>query len=181
MQESGEDFGEQDEDTEIQNLPLYTERKADGIYRYRRRVPKNLVERIGKGYLYRNLGRTKKDVVGNWPEAHAEVEAILDGAQASAEKSAELIKRKDHRATILHLVEEEYGKEAAQRLEVGAVDDNLEYALMALADRLRACIQRKPSHCCMGLSCQNALLALLMSWTSTPSLKQQGMKQQTTD
>ena len=37
MQESGEDFGEQDEDTEIQNLPLYTERKADGIYRYRRR------------------------------------------------------------------------------------------------------------------------------------------------
>ena len=40
MQESVEDFGEQDEDTEIQNLPLYTERKADGIYRYRRRVPK---------------------------------------------------------------------------------------------------------------------------------------------
>ena len=48
-------------------------------------MPKNLVERVGKGYLYRNLGRTNKDVVGNWPEAHAEVEAILDGAQASAE------------------------------------------------------------------------------------------------
>jgi hypothetical protein len=30
MQETGEDFGGQDEDTEIQNLPLYTERKADG-------------------------------------------------------------------------------------------------------------------------------------------------------
>ena len=143
MRESSEGFGEQDEDTEIQNLPLYTERKADGIYRYRRRVPKNLVERIGKGYLYRNLGRTKKDVVGNWPDAHAEVEAILDGAQASAEKSAELIKRKDHRATILHLVEEEYGKEAAQRLEVGAVDDNLEYALMALADRLEGLYPKK--------------------------------------
>ena len=96
----GEDCGGQVEGTEIQNLPLYTERKADGIYRYRRRVPKNLVERIGKGYLYRNLGRTKRDVVGNWPEAHAEVEAILDGTQASAEKSAELIKRKDHRATV---------------------------------------------------------------------------------
>ena len=49
MQETGEDFGGQDEDTEIQNLPLYTERKAEGIYRYRRRVPKNLVERVGKG------------------------------------------------------------------------------------------------------------------------------------
>lgn len=75
-------------------------------------------------------------MVGNWPEAHADVEAILNGAQASAENSAELITRKDHRATILHLVEEEYGKEAAQRLEVGTVDDNLEFALMALADRL---------------------------------------------
>ena len=69
MQKSSEDFGEQDEDIEIQNLPLYTQRKADGIYRYRRRVPKNLVERVGRGYLYRNLGRTKKDVVGNWPDS----------------------------------------------------------------------------------------------------------------
>ena len=34
MQESSEDFGEQDEDTEIQNFPLHTERNADGIYRY---------------------------------------------------------------------------------------------------------------------------------------------------
>ena len=29
MQGSGEDFGEQYEDTEIQNLPLYAERKAE--------------------------------------------------------------------------------------------------------------------------------------------------------
>ena len=29
MRETGEDFGEQDEDTEIQNLPLYAERKAE--------------------------------------------------------------------------------------------------------------------------------------------------------
>ena len=35
MRKSSEDFSEQDEDTEIQNLPLYTERKADVIYRYR--------------------------------------------------------------------------------------------------------------------------------------------------
>ena len=49
MRETGEDFGEQDEDTEIQNLPLYTERKADGIYRYRRRVPKTSWSVSGKG------------------------------------------------------------------------------------------------------------------------------------
>jgi hypothetical protein len=75
-QETTEDFSERDEDPDIQNLPPYTEREDDGIYRCRRRVPKNLVKRIAKGYLYRNLGRTKKDVVGNWPDVHADVEAI---------------------------------------------------------------------------------------------------------
>ena len=60
MQESGEDFGEQDEDIEIQNLPLYTECKADGIYRYRRRVPKNssiVNKRVHK--KVHNAGRLK--------------------------------------------------------------------------------------------------------------------------
>ena len=63
------------------------------------------------------IGRTKKDVVGNWPDAHAEVEAILDGAQASAEKYSELIKRKDTEP-LFHLVEEKYGKKqhSASRL-----------------------------------------------------------------
>ena len=34
------------------------------------------------------------------------------------------------------MVEEEYGNEAAQRLEVGALGDNLAHALMDFADRL---------------------------------------------
>ena len=51
MSEGENDSGIPEEDTVIHNLPLYTERKADGIYRYRRRVPKALVGRIGKGYL----------------------------------------------------------------------------------------------------------------------------------
>ena len=67
MQEADDDFGATNEDTEILNLPLYTERKADGIYRYRRRVPKALRGRLGKGYLYRNLGLTKQEVVGSIP------------------------------------------------------------------------------------------------------------------
>ena len=33
--EFGDYLGELDEDTEMQNLPTYTEQKADGIYRYR--------------------------------------------------------------------------------------------------------------------------------------------------
>ena len=40
-------------------------------------------------------------------------------------------------------MEGEYGKEAAQRLEVGAVDDNLEYAMMVLADRLEGLYPKK--------------------------------------
>ena len=67
MQEEDDDFGVTNESTEILNLPLYTERKADGIYRYRRRVPKALRGRLGKGYLYRNLGRIKQEVVGSIP------------------------------------------------------------------------------------------------------------------
>ena len=51
MQKEDNDTSVTNEDTEILNLPLYTERKADGIYRYRRRVPKPLVPRTGKGYL----------------------------------------------------------------------------------------------------------------------------------
>ena len=74
MQEDDDDFGVTSEDTEILNLPLYTERKADGIYRYRRRVPKALRGQLGKGYLYRNLGRTKQEVIGKRPAAHAEIE-----------------------------------------------------------------------------------------------------------
>ena len=81
--------------------------------------------------------------------------AILNGAQVSAEKSAELIKRKDHRATILHLVEEEYGRKP-QRLEVGAVDDNLEYALMALADRLEGLYPKKTLALLHGAVLQSA-------------------------
>ena len=77
------------------------------------------MERVGKGYMYRNLGSTKKEVVGRWSQAHAEVKAILRGAGTSVEKSAKLVRGMDQRATILHLVDQEYVKEAAQRFEVG--------------------------------------------------------------
>ncbi len=85
MQEKDEYFGEQDEDTEIQNLPLYTERKADGIYRYRRRVPKNLVERVGKGYLGRFIRiqpnehrQLKSKAAEREVPLHTKLERLLD-------------------------------------------------------------------------------------------------------
>ena len=65
------------EEVEILNLPLYTERKADGIYRYRRRVPKCLAERVAKGYLYSNLGLAKEEVFANWPAAYTKIKQII--------------------------------------------------------------------------------------------------------
>ena len=46
MRESEDGFGEYDEDTEVQKLPLYTERKADDSYRYWWRVRKTLVNQL---------------------------------------------------------------------------------------------------------------------------------------
>ena len=94
-------------------------------------MPKNLVERVGKGPCTAIWVVPKRTWL-NWPEARTDV-AILDGPQASAKRSADLIKRKDHRATIPHRVEEY--DEAAQRL-MRTMDDNLEFALMDLADGL---------------------------------------------
>ena len=82
------------EEVEILNLPLNTERKADGIYRHRRRVPKKLTKRVGKGYLYRNLGRAKDEVVANWPAAHTEIEQIIQAPQQGAENAQELVLKK---------------------------------------------------------------------------------------
>ena len=82
------------EGVEILNLPLYTERKADGIYRYRRRVPESLTKLVGKGYLYRNLGRAKDEVVANRPAAYTEIEQIIQAAQKGAESAQELVLKK---------------------------------------------------------------------------------------
>ena len=97
MCEFGDYLGGLDEDTEMQNLTLYTEQKADGIYRYRWRVPKELVYRLGKGYPYHNLGRTKKDIVSKWSAADSEIAEILNIDKKNAEEVAELSRQKDHR------------------------------------------------------------------------------------
>ena len=124
-------------------LPPYTERKADGIYRYRRRVPAKVAEAVGKGYLYRNLGKTKEAVLANWSGAHEEVEALLKSAKHNTKIESEVFAKKDERAKVLHLVEKHYGKEASEMLAIGAVDENFEFALMGLADDLHGKIPRK--------------------------------------
>ena len=124
-------------------LPPYTELKANGIYRYRRRVPVGLVEALGKERLYRKLGKTKADVLNNYSKVHSEVEVLFQQAETNTLKEKEVFAKKDERERVLHLVEKHYGKEASQLLALGKVDDNLEYAMMGLADDLHGKIPAK--------------------------------------
>lgn len=64
-------------------------------------MPKELVYRLGKGYPYHNLGRTKKDIVSKWSAADSEIAEILNIAKKNAEKVAEISRQKDHRSLIL--------------------------------------------------------------------------------
>ena len=133
----------QKDDQMLIKLPLYTERKADGIYRYRRRVPAKVVDAVGKGYLYRNLGKTKEAVLANWPGAHEEIEALLKSVESNARIEAKVFAEASERDKVLHLVEKHYGEEASQMLSAGVVDENLEHALMGLADDLHGKIPKR--------------------------------------
>ena len=106
-------------------LPHYTELKADGIYRYRRRVAPKLQEIVGKARLYRNLGKTKADVLNNYSRVHSEIEALLSQAQdtliqqkETSAKAKEDYAKKSERDKVLHLVQEHYGKEASEMLAI---------------------------------------------------------------
>ncbi|MDC1531078.1 hypothetical protein N8473_00080 [Amylibacter sp.] len=120
-------------------LPQYTELKANGIYRYRRRVPPKLKEIVGKARLYRNLGKTKADVLSNYSKAHTDVEAILTEAtitlsldiEANAQARAEY-EKKSERDKVLFPVEQHYGKESAELLSSGIVDDDFYDALLGV-------------------------------------------------
>jgi hypothetical protein len=73
-------------------LPPYSELKANGIYRYRRRVPVALVEALGEKRLYRNLGKNKADVLNNYYKAHSEVEALFQKAENNRQMKSFLMR-----------------------------------------------------------------------------------------
>ena len=66
MATSDDGFSNNLEDTAMK-LPPFTEIKADGHFRYRRRVPKKLTALIRKERLYRNMGKTYDSALKNWP------------------------------------------------------------------------------------------------------------------
>ena len=59
-------------------LPRYVFRRANGSFRYKRNVPKELREIFGKDTLYRQLGNTVAEALKEYPYVHARIEALLE-------------------------------------------------------------------------------------------------------
>lgn len=58
-------------------LPRYVFRRANGSFRYKRNVPKELKRYILKDTLYRQLGATYDEAIANLPRVHREIEQIF--------------------------------------------------------------------------------------------------------
>ena len=66
------------DETVAPRLPRYVFKRANGTFRYKRNVPKELRDVILKDTVYRQLGRTYQDAMLALPKVHAEIEALFD-------------------------------------------------------------------------------------------------------
>lgn len=64
-------------DDPMPKLPRYVFRRANGTYRYKRDVPKDLRKYIRKKTLYRQLGASYDEALAALPRVHREIEAIF--------------------------------------------------------------------------------------------------------
>lgn len=65
-------------DDSMRKLPKYVFRRANGSYRYKRNVPKELRAVIPKATVYRQLGASYDEAIRALPLVHAEIEALFD-------------------------------------------------------------------------------------------------------
>lgn len=106
-------------------LPKRVRQRTWGAYQYKRTVPKRLIGDIVKETIYHSLGSSYSEMITALPLAHNAVEALLsrlDG-QSTTDRT-------------LALVEARYGREAADQLEAGDIDENLEMGLWDLGHQL---------------------------------------------
>ena len=92
-------------------LPRYVFRRANGSFRYKRNVPKDLRTVIPKATVYRQLGNTYQDALCALPKVHAEIEALFDLERRTTD---------EQRATAL--VRERLGERHQSMFIEGAVD-----------------------------------------------------------
>jgi hypothetical protein len=112
--------------TSKDKLPQYVYRTAFGVFRFRRNVPKDILEVSGRKLWYKVLGKDFKEAMRGYSAALIEFDSFV----ASYRQKAPL------RETILEVVKNEFGENAMLQLARGQIDENLEYALMDLSEKV---------------------------------------------
>ena len=107
-------------------LPKYVFRTAFGVFRFKRNVPKDIREVSGKVFFYKVLGKEYKEAMRSYSAALLEFDSFV-----SAYRNEVPV-----RETILEVVKAEFGDDAMRMLARGQVDENLEFALMDLSDKV---------------------------------------------
>lgn len=107
-------------------LPRYVFITEFGVYRFVRNIPKDLVAKVGKRCFYKVLGKNFHDAMAQYSGALADFDQLVAAYRQEAPV----------RETVLALVANEFGQEAALRLARGDVDANLDYALQDLSAKV---------------------------------------------
>jgi integrase len=77
-------------------IPRYVFRRANGSFRYKRNVPKDLRKVISKATVYRQLGNTYQDALRALPKVHADIEALFDRERRTTDeqRARELVRER---------------------------------------------------------------------------------------
>lgn len=77
-------------------LPRYMFRRANGSFRYKRNVPKDLRTVIPKATVYRQLGNTYQDALRALPKVHADIDALFDRERRTTDeqRAKELVRER---------------------------------------------------------------------------------------
>lgn len=106
-------------------LPKYVRQRTWGAYQYKRNVPKRLIGEVGKETIYHSLGSSYSEMITALPLVHNAVEALF--ARLAGQNTTD---------RTLALVEARYGRDAADQLEAGDIDENFEAALWDMGHQL---------------------------------------------
>ena len=116
-------------------LPKYVFRTAFGVFRFKRNVPQDIRATVGKTFFYKVLGKDYKEAMRSYSTALLEFDSFVSAYRNEAPV----------RETILEVVKAEFGEEAMLQLARGQVDENLDFALMDLSDKVESQVSEEVS------------------------------------
>jgi hypothetical protein len=123
-------------------LPKYVFRTAFGVFRFKRNVPQDIRATVSKTFFYKVLGKDYKEAMRSYSTALLEFDRFVSAYRNEAPV----------RETILEVVKAEFGEEAMLQLARGQVDENLEFALMDLSDKVEGSVSEEVSARIYGAS-----------------------------